>query len=152
MVYPWISCRSLRERVIQRQENSYLNCPADITKLFARHNREPGSDPVMGQSLWAAFRRLHSAGSPGAERQVAHGRSCDFDPRQKQWLWRAIDAKGDVLDILVQTHRNAKAAKRFFQRLMTLFSEPRVVIPPLVTLHSQCTAGQWINYAAISNR
>ena len=34
---------------------------------------------------------------------------------KKHWLWRAIDADGDVLDILVQTRRNAKAAKRFFK-------------------------------------
>lgn len=47
---------------------------------------------------------------------------------KKHWLWRANDANGDVLDILVQTRRNAKAAKRFFQRLFTLFGEPRVVI------------------------
>ena len=32
---------------------------------------------------------------------------------EKFWLWRAIDASGDVLDILVLKHRSAKAAKRF---------------------------------------
>ena len=47
---------------------------------------------------------------------------------KRHWLWRAIDANGDVLDILVQTRRNAKAAKRFFQRLVARFGEPRVVI------------------------
>jgi putative transposase len=47
---------------------------------------------------------------------------------KKHWLWRAIDADGDVLDILVQTRRNAKAAKRFFRRLIAQFGEPRVVI------------------------
>jgi len=47
---------------------------------------------------------------------------------KKQWLWRAIEANGDVLDIQVQTRRNAKAAKRFFQRLVSQFGEPRVVI------------------------
>lgn len=47
---------------------------------------------------------------------------------KKHWLWRAIDANGDVLDILVQTRRNAKAAKRFFQSLVAQFGEPRVVI------------------------
>ncbi|WP_120633722.1 IS6 family transposase [Ruegeria sp. EL01] len=47
---------------------------------------------------------------------------------KKHWLWRAIDADGDVLDILVQTRRNAKAAKRFFQRLVSQFGEPRMVI------------------------
>lgn len=29
----------------------------------------------------------------------------------KYWLWRAIDGDGDVLDILIQSRRNAKAAK-----------------------------------------
>lgn len=48
--------------------------------------------------------------------------------RKKHWLWRAIDANGDVLDILVHTRRNAKAAKRFFQRLVAQFGEPRVVM------------------------
>lgn len=47
---------------------------------------------------------------------------------RKHWLWRAIDANGDVLDILVQTRRNAKAAKRFFKRLVAEFGEPRIVI------------------------
>lgn len=47
---------------------------------------------------------------------------------KKQWLWRAIDANGDVLDILVQTRRNAKAAKRFFRRLVTQFGMPRAAI------------------------
>lgn len=47
---------------------------------------------------------------------------------KKHWLWRAIDANGDVLDILVQTRRNAKAAKRFIQRLIAQFGAPRVLI------------------------
>lgn len=47
---------------------------------------------------------------------------------QKIWLWRAVDANGDVLDILVQKHRNAKAAKRFLKRLIDRFGEPRVVV------------------------
>ena len=33
---------------------------------------------------------------------------------KKHWLWRVIDARGDVLDILVQTRRNAKA---LFQKI-----------------------------------
>lgn len=46
----------------------------------------------------------------------------------KHWLWRAIDGNGDVLDILIQPRRNAKAAKRFFGRLVAAYGEPRVVI------------------------
>ena len=44
------------------------------------------------------------------------------------WLWRAIDAAGDILDILVQPRRNAKAAKRFLRRLTAQFGDPRVVV------------------------
>ena len=47
---------------------------------------------------------------------------------KKHWLWRSIDAEGDALDILVQTRRNAKAAKRCLQRLINQFGETRVVI------------------------
>jgi len=48
--------------------------------------------------------------------------------RCKHWLWRAVDANGDILDILVQAHRNAKAAKRFLRKLIERFGEPRVII------------------------
>ena len=47
---------------------------------------------------------------------------------QKYWLWRAVDANGDTLDILVQKHRNAKAARRFLQRLIEVFGDPRVLV------------------------
>ncbi len=46
----------------------------------------------------------------------------------KYWLWRAIDADGNVLDILVQQHRNAKAAKRLSKNLINQFGEPQVVV------------------------
>ena len=35
-----------------------------------------------------------------------------------QYLWRAVDEDGDVLDILVQSHRNRRAAVRFFWKLL----------------------------------
>jgi putative transposase len=34
------------------------------------------------------------------------------------YLWRAVDQDGDVLDILLQSRRNTKAAKRFFRKLL----------------------------------
>ena len=37
------------------------------------------------------------------------------------YLWRAVDQHGVVLDILVQSRRNATAAKRFFKRLLAGF-------------------------------
>lgn len=46
----------------------------------------------------------------------------------KHWLWRALDTNEDVLDVLIQPRRNAKAAKRFFARLVAAYGDPRVVI------------------------
>ena len=37
---------------------------------------------------------------------------------QRQYLWRAVDQDGDVIDILVQPRRDRKAAKRFFRKLL----------------------------------
>jgi putative transposase len=37
---------------------------------------------------------------------------------QRQYLWRAVDQDGNVLDILVPSRRNTKAATRFVAKLM----------------------------------
>ncbi len=48
---------------------------------------------------------------------------------KKHSLWRAVDQAGNVLDILVQSRRNKKAAKRFFRKLLKgLHYVPRVII------------------------
>ena len=45
------------------------------------------------------------------------------------YLWRAVDQQGNVLDILVQNRRNAKAAKKFFLKLLKGCEYvPRVII------------------------
>ena len=45
------------------------------------------------------------------------------------YLWGAVDQHGDVLDILVQSRRNAVAAKRFFRKLLKgLRYVPRVLV------------------------
>ena len=45
------------------------------------------------------------------------------------YLWRAVDQDGNVLDVLVQSRRNAVAAKKFFRRLLKgLQYVPRVLI------------------------
>jgi putative transposase len=37
---------------------------------------------------------------------------------KQHYLWRAIDQYGNVLDILIQSRRNKKAAKKFFRKLL----------------------------------
>ena len=49
--------------------------------------------------------------------------------RTRHYLWRAVDQHGNVLDILVQSRRNAAAAKRFFRALLkNLEYVPRVIV------------------------
>ena len=48
---------------------------------------------------------------------------------EQHYLWRAVDQNGIVLDVLVQSRRDAKAAKRFFKRLLKeLQYVPRVIV------------------------
>ncbi|BCH62459.1 IS6 family transposase (plasmid) [Agrobacterium vitis] len=48
---------------------------------------------------------------------------------KKHWLWRAVDQDGFVLDVLVQSRRNAKAAKRLMRKLLKAQGRaPRVMI------------------------
>ncbi|MEY9997660.1 putative transposase [Streptomyces sp. V4I8] len=46
-----------------------------------------------------------------------------------RYLWRAVDQDGNVLDILVTNTRDAKAAKRFFRKLLKgAGTLPRVIV------------------------
>jgi putative transposase len=48
---------------------------------------------------------------------------------RRQFLWRAVDEDGDVIDILVQSRRNRGAATRFFRKLLKKQGrEPRRLI------------------------
>ena len=38
--------------------------------------------------------------------------------RRRHWLWRAVDNEGEVLDFLVQSKRNAKAALKLMRKLL----------------------------------
>ncbi|WP_299845945.1 IS6 family transposase [uncultured Jannaschia sp.] len=59
----------------------------------------------------------------------------------KHWLWRAIDANGDVLDILVQSRRDTVAAKRFMRKLFKHWGLPRVMVTDKLWSYSIAKAG-----------
>ena len=62
---------------------------------------------------------------------------------QRQYLWRAVDQDGDVIDILVQPRRNRRAAERFFRKLLKgQRSEPRRLVTD--KLRSYCAAHRTI--------
>ncbi|MFD4785177.1 IS6 family transposase [Rhodococcus qingshengii] len=53
------------------------------------------------------------------------------------YLWRAVDQDGNVLDVLVQSRRNALAAKKFFRRLLKVLEYvPRVIVTDKLTSYS----------------
>jgi putative transposase len=43
---------------------------------------------------------------------------------QRQYLWRAVDQDGDLIDTLVQPRRDRRAAKRFFKKLLKAQGRP----------------------------
>ncbi len=46
-----------------------------------------------------------------------------------QWLWRAVDHDGFVLDMLLQEHRDTEAAKAFFEKLLDgLAYVPKMIV------------------------
>ncbi len=47
---------------------------------------------------------------------------------KKIWLWRAVDANGNVPDVLVQSRRTKVAAMRLFRKLFKTWGQPRVII------------------------
>lgn len=60
---------------------------------------------------------------------------------KKHWLWRAVDQYGNTLDILVQSRRNTKAAKRFMRKLMKQYGPPRVMITDKLRSYSAANRG-----------
>ena len=47
----------------------------------------------------------------------------------QQYLWRAIDQDGDIIDVFLQSRRDVAAAKRFFKRLLRRHGgEPREIV------------------------
>ncbi len=48
---------------------------------------------------------------------------------KQRYLWRAVDQDGEVVDVFVQYRRDAKAAKRFFKRMLkTHKGDPRKIV------------------------
>ena len=48
---------------------------------------------------------------------------------RQQYLWRAVDQDGEVVDVFLQARRDGKAAKRFFKRLLKNHQgEPRKIV------------------------
>jgi len=66
----------------------------------------------MGGEVWPEFGQADPPmfSGPGDKWHLDEGATGIAGRRH--WLWRAVDRHGVMLDILVQSHRAAKAAKR----------------------------------------
>ena len=59
---------------------------------------------------------------------------------KRHYLWRAVDQHGNVLDILVQSRRNKRAAKKFFRKLLKGCQYvPRVLITDKLASYAAAT-------------
>ena len=47
---------------------------------------------------------------------------------ETDYLWRAVDREGEVLEVLATKHRNRKAVFRFLKRTMKRFGPPRLIV------------------------
>ena len=47
---------------------------------------------------------------------------------RRQYLWRAVDQDGDLLDILVQSRRDRRAAVRFFRKVLKVKADRQAVL------------------------
>ena len=77
---------------------------------------------------------------------------------KQHYLWRAVDQEGDTIDILVQARRSARAAKRFFRKLLKRGEMPRRLVTDKLgsygVAHRELTpsvpheTGRWANNRA----
>ncbi len=92
----------------------------DVEDLLAERGIEASYETVR---LWVLkFGRAYA-------RRIRERRPSGFDPwhldevfvnigGKQMYLWRAVDGEGEALDVLVQRHRNQRAALRITRKLV----------------------------------
>ena len=95
----------------------------------ARDHRQPRDGPAVVCQVRPVLRQ-QPAPAPGSPGDKGHVDEVFIKIRGKtHYLWRAVDQQGSVLDILVTSRRDTRAATRFFPKLLTgLEYVPRVLI------------------------
>ncbi len=85
-----------------------------------KSGRGTSSSPRCSPRNCVTGRGRRGSGKPLDEEHVKGGRG-------PQWLWRAVDEHGDVLDILLQEDRDTEAARSFFMRLLATYDVPEIM-------------------------
>jgi len=66
---------------------------------------------------------------------------------KKHWLWRAVDADGFVLDALVQSRRDRRAAERLLRKLIRKQARaPRVMVTDKLGSYGAARTGMGMNF------
>ena len=61
---------------------------------------------------------------------------------KQQYLWRAVDQDGEVVDVFLQARRDGSAAKCFFKRLLGCYGgEPRKIVTDKLRSYSVARRG-----------
>ena len=116
----------------------------DVEDLLA----EPGID-VSFQTIseWAAKFGRKFAHQLRRRSQGQFADKWQFDEMmvsikgKKYWLWRAVDANGYVLDALLQSRRNKRAALRLMRKLLkSQGATPRVMVSDKLRSYSAAKA------------
>ena len=116
-------CRlSLSGRIIQHAVWIYLRFTLsfrDVEELLAERGIDVSYETVRRwvTAFGPRYARRLRATDPCP---IRHGTSTMFVSigGRKMYLWRAVDAEGEVLDILVQSKRDKRAAKRLMRKLL----------------------------------
>ena len=91
----------------------------------------------FGQSFANQIRRR----LPGVGDKWHLDEVCLMIDGQKHWLWRAVDQDGVVLDVLVQSRRDKRAAKRLLRKLLKRQCRaPSVLITDLIWSQSKAVS------------
>ena len=103
----------------------------DIEDLLAQRGIEVSRESIR---LWCnkfgptCARRLRSAHRGYGDTFFIDEAFVKIQGKQ-QYLWRAVDQDGEVVDVFLQARRDGKAAKRFFRRLFKRHQgEPRKIV------------------------
>jgi putative transposase len=101
-----------------------MSQPSTRTKLYKGYRFPP---EIISRSVWLYYRfgvSLRDVSELMLAREL-----CLMINGKRGWLWRAVDSAGEVLDILIQRRRSARAAKHFFRKLLKgLRMVPRAIV------------------------
>ena len=118
---------------IVKLSRNWQSCPMTSQPISYRGYRFPAE--VISRAVWLYYRFGLDYARRLRHRRGRQGDTWYLDELfvriqgRLQYLWRAVDEDGDVLDILVQSRRNRRAAERFFRKLLKRQGcEPRRLI------------------------